>query len=110
VVEMSGPHVVRSGEPAIVAARSFYGAEAANAAAEALADAFRAEHPGRPVEVVLAPGTPRRTDAPGSAFVRFVAATTRRRRIELVSPDDPVRVEQAEWHLAFLRSLPCRTP
>lgn len=106
VLEMTGPHVVETSEPAIVAASGLYGAEAANAAAEGLADAFRAEHPGRVASVRIAPGTVPRSGKPGSAFARFTAATTIRRRPELVSPDDPVRVEQAERHLAFLRSLP----
>lgn len=106
VVEMVGPHVLATGERPPVVASGLYGAEAANAAARALAEAFRAEHPGRPVEVRLAPGTPQRDGAPGSAFVRLVAATTLRRRFEQGDPDDPVRVERAERHMAYLRSLP----
>lgn len=105
VVEMTGPHIVATAEPAIVVASGLYGAEAANAAATALADAFRAEHPTREASVQIAPGTVSRSGAPGSAFGRFIAAATIRRRYELVSPDDPVRVEQAERHLAYLRSL-----
>ena len=106
VVEMVGPHVLPTGEKAPVVARGLYGAEAANAAAQALADAFEAEHPDRPVDVEPAPGTPRRSSAPGAAFARFVAATTLRRRFEQGDPDDPVRVERAERHMAYLRSLP----
>lgn len=68
VVEMVGPHVIATGEKPPVVASGLYGEEAANAAAEALAAAFEAEHPGRPVAIKRAPILGRR---PGQVYGLF---------------------------------------
>ncbi|MFY9293298.1 MAG: hypothetical protein WAP03_21755 [Methylorubrum rhodinum] len=68
VVEMVGRHVFATDEKLLVVASGLYGEEAANAAALALAETFRAEHPGRPVDTKLAPILGKR---PGQVYGLF---------------------------------------
>lgn len=106
VREISGPGVLSVEESPLRIGDLHCDPVAANTAAASAADAWT--HAGRGEAVVqcfpIAGERPTggRLVGPVTA-AQFAAACLMRRRSDHCSPDDPVRVEQAERHLDFLR-------
>lgn len=106
VREISGPDVLGVEESPLRIGDLHRDPVAANTAATAAADAWKSAGRGEPVlhhfPIAGERPTGGRLVGPVTA-VQFAAACLMRRPAERSSPDDPVRVEQAERHLDFLR-------
>lgn len=105
VREISGPDVLSVEESPLRIGGLHRDPVEANAAAAAAAESWK--RTGREALVQLFPIAGERPT--GGRLVgpitpgQFAAACLMRRRRERISPDDPIRVEQAERHLDFLR-------